>query len=314
MSFSSEVKSELAAIRDLQCCAVAELSALFHIGGSVELSSKGLALSFQTSNNAVIRKLMKLIKDRYRIDLTLIQKKQLNLNKQDLFVVRIEDQVETMMSELSLVNKNTLFFQDLDEKIVRKECCKKAYLRGAFLAGGSVNSPDNARYHLEIQAFSLKQAEILQTIASEFELNAKVAKNKRGWIFYLKEAERISDFLRVTGATNQLFAYEDSRIKRDFTNSINRVINCDIANEKKAMEAAKEQLADIEFIEKAKLKVTKALEEVIFLRKTYPEASLLELSYASAEHYPDMISKSALNHRFRAIKDLVKSIEAEGSS
>jgi cell division protein WhiA len=314
VSFSSEVKNELAAIRDLQCCAVAELSALLHIGGSVELSSKGLALSFQTSNNAVIRKLMKLIKDRYRIDLTLIQKKQLNLNKQDLFVVRIEDQVETMMSELSLVNKTTLFFQDLDERIVRKECCKKAYLRGAFLAGGSVNTPDTARYHLEIQTFSQKQAEILQVIASEFELNAKVAKNKRGWILYLKEAERISDFLRVTGATNQLFAYEDSRIKRDFTNSINRVINCDIANEKKAMEAAREQLADIELIEKANLKVTKALEEVIFLRKMYPEASLLELSYASAEHYPEMILKSALNHRFRAIRDLVKSIEAEGSS
>lgn len=314
LSFSSEVKSELAAIRNLQCCGVAELSALFHIGGSVELSSKGLALSFQTSNNAVIRKVTKLVKEQYHTDLTLIQKKQLNLKKQDMFVVKIEDKVEQMMSELSLVNKSTLFFQDLDERIVKKECCKKAYLRGAFLAGGSVNSPDNARYHLEIQTFSPKQAEILQAIANAFDLNAKVAKNRRGWIFYLKEAERISDFLRVTGATNQLFVYEDSRIKRDFTNSINRVINCDIANEKKAMDAAAEQLLDIAFVEKANLKVSKALSEVIFLRKTYPEASLLELSYASAEHFPEMISKSALNHRFRAIKDLVRTKEAEGLS
>jgi len=315
VSFSSEVKNELATIRNLQCCNIAELSALFHIGGSVEVSRSGLALSFQTTNNAVIRKLMKMVKDQYQIELTLISKKQLNLQKQDLFVVKVTDKVETMMQDLSLVNKTALFFHDVDEKLIRKECCKKAYLRGAFLAGGSINSPDNARYHMEIQAFNQKQAEVLQKLANDFDLNGKIAANKRGWIVYLKEAERISDFLRVTGATNQLFVYEDSRIKRDFKNSINRVINCDIANEKKALDAARQQLEYIETIEKARVgKLTKAMEEIVFLRKTYPEATLLELSYVSAEHFPEMISKSALNHRFRALKELAMTVENEAKS
>jgi hypothetical protein len=198
-----------------------------------------------------------------------------------------------------------LFFQDVDEALIKKECCKKAYLRGAFLAGGSINSPETSSYHLEIQTFSQKQAEILQKLGNEFGLNAKVAQNKRGFIMYMKDAERISDFLRVTGATNQLFVYEDSRIKRDFLNSINRVINCDIANEKKAMDAANRQLKHIETIEAlGNEEITKSLKEAIFLRKTYPEATLLELASISGTHFPEPISKSALNHRFRAIKDL----------
>lgn len=305
MSFATDVKTELASLKNLTCCNNAELSALLHVGGSVELSSKGLALTFQTTNNAVIRKVIRLIKELFHVELTLLSKQQVRLQKNDLFLIKIEDKVEKILNDLSLINKNALFFQDLDEAIVKKECCKKAYLRGAFLAGGSINSPETASYHLEIQTYSQKQAEVIQKIASEFGLNVKVAPNKRGFIAYMKEAERISDFLRVTGATNQLFVFEDSRIKRDFKNSINRVINCDIANEKKALDAANKQLKYIEIIEqKGTEEITKSLEEAIFLRKTYPEGTLLELASISGTHYPEPISKSALNHRFRALKDL----------
>lgn len=305
MSFSTEVKTELANLKNLSCCNTAELSALFHVGGAIELSHKGLGISFQTTNNAVIRQTIRLIKELYHVEPTLISKKQVRLQKNDLFLIKIEDKVETILNSLSLINKNALFFQDVDEALIKKECCKKAYLRGAFLAGGSINSPDTSSYHLEIQTFSQKQAEILQKLGNEFGLNAKVAQNKRGFIMYMKDAERISDFLRVTGATNQLFVYEDSRIKRDFLNSINRVINCDIANEKKAMDAANRQLKHIETIEAlGNEEITKSLKEAIFLRKTYPEATLLELASISGTHFPEPISKSALNHRFRAIKDL----------
>lgn len=307
MSFATDVKTELASLKNLSCCNTAELSALLHVGGAIELSSKGLALSFQTTNNAVSRKIISLVKERYQIELTIICKKQPRLQKNDLFVVKIEDRVETILKELSLINKDALFFQDVDESIIKKECCKKAYLRGAFLAGGSINSPETSSYHLEIQTFSERQAEILQKLANEFSLNAKVSKNRRGFIMYMKDAERISDFLRVTGATNQLFVYEDSRIKRDFKNSINRVINCDIANEKKALDAANNQLKYIEIVEeKAKINLTQTLKDAIFLRKTYPEATLLELSSISGNHFPEPISKSALNHRFRALKDLAE--------
>ncbi len=312
MSFSTDVKTELSSLKHLDCCNKAELSALFHIGGSIELNSEGLSILFQSTNLAVVRTMMRHTKNLFNVELTLISKKQTKLKKHDLYVVQVSTHAEKILSELSLLNQNGLFFQDVDANLIENECCKKAYLRGAFLAGGSINNPDTSTYHLEIQTFSEKQAEVIKKIANEFDLKAKTTKNRRGYIVYIKEAEKISDFLRVTDAINSLFTFEDNRIKRDFRNSINRVINCDIANERKAMDAAKKQLEHIEIIEKKmKDKLPKSIEEAIFLRKKYPESTLLELSYASIEFYQSQISKSALNHRFRAIKDLANQLMIE---
>jgi len=304
MSFTADVKAELANVKDLSCCARAELAALLSVGGAVELRHTGLVLTFQTTNNAVMRKFLKLVKDLFRIEPVMMTKKQLNLQKNDIFIAEIEDRVPDVVDRLVLMNRNALFFQSVDEKIVAKECCRKAYLRGAFLAGGSMNSPETSGYHLEIQTFSEPLAEDLKKLANGYDLNARTAKNRRGFIMYLKEAERISDFLRVTGATNELFAFEDSRIKRDFKNSINRVMNCDIANEEKALGAAKKQLELIRRIEELDPKdVPASLAEVIWLRKRYPDSTLVELGYAAEEHYGHLLSKSALNHRFRALRD-----------
>jgi len=304
MSFSTEIKTELQSIKQSDCCNRAELSALLHIGGSIEMNNLGLNLVFQSTNNAVIRRFMILLKSLYDIDLTLMTKQSQKLQKHDIFIVKISEKVDVLLKDLSLINESAIFFQDVDKKIIEKECCKRAYLRGAFLATGSINSPETSTYHMEIQSFSMTQAEVVKELANNFDLNAKVTKNKRGYITYMKEAEKIADFLRVIGANNSLFQFEDSRIKRDFKNSINRVINCDIANEKKALDAANKQLEQIEIIEKYHRDLPKSMSEAIFLRKTYPEATLIELSYASLEHFDKQISKSALNHRFRAIKDL----------
>lgn len=312
MSFSSNIKSELQSLKHLNCCNKAELSAMLHINGSIEKSANGISIIFQSTNNAVVRRFMHLTKQLYGIEMTIIQKEMKKLRKHDLFVIKIEDKVDYLLTDLSLINENAIFFQDVDDSLIEKECCKKAYLRGVFMASGSINSPDTSAYHLEVQTFSLKQAEIIQSICDEFGLNAKITKNRRGYITYIKEAERIADFLRVIGANNSLFEFEDSRIKRDFKNSINRVINCDIANEKKAMDAATKQLEYIKIIENKNISnLTESIKEAIFLRKTYPEASLSELSYVSAEHFDKTISKSALNHRFRTIKDIANKILIE---
>ena len=276
------------------------------------MNSSGLNLVFNSTNNAVVRRFVSIAKSLYDINLTIIKKEIKRLGKHDQFIVKINDKANFLLRDLSLINDNAVFFQDVDESLIEKECCKKAYLRGAFLATGSINSPETSAYHLEIQAFSEVQANIIKELANYFNLNTKVSKNKRGYIAYIKEAERIADFLRVVGASNSLFEFEDSRIKRDFKNSINRVINCDIANEKKALDAAKKQLEHIEIIEnKYKKNISKSMEEAIFLRKKYPDSTLLELSYASLEHYDKQISKSALNHRFRSIKDLANKIQIE---
>jgi hypothetical protein len=316
MSFSQEIKTELQGLKHLNCCNKAEVSAMLHINGSIEKNAEGLSLVFQSTNNAVVRRYMSLIKQLYQIDITLVQKQINRLNKHDLFMVKIGDKVDFLLNDLSLINQDSVLFQDVDQHLIAQDCCKRAYLRGAFLASGSINSPKTSAYHLELQTYSFKQAKIIEGLAGEFDLKSKVTNNKRGYIVYIKEAEKIADFLRVIGASNSLFEFEDSRIKRDFKNSINRVINCDIANEKKAMDAARKQLEQIEIIERNyRNRISRSMQEAIFLRKKYPEASLLELSYVSKEHFDNQISKSALNHRFRAIKDLANEISIfEGKS
>lgn len=310
MSFAKDVKKELQSLKHLNCCNKAELSAMLHINGSIEKNSSGISIVFQTTNNSVVRRFVFLYKQLYDYDFSLMQKKIYQFKSKEQFIVKINESADVLMNDLSLINAEAVFFHDIDLALIEKTCCKKAYLRGAFLASGSINSPNTSSYHLEIQSYSEDHAELLKKIAEEFQLNARVSKNKRGYITYMKGAERIADFLRVIGANNQLFVYEDARIKRDFKNSINRVINCDIANEKKAMDAALDQLKYIEYIEKyGEKKITKSMKEAIFLRKKYPESSLTELSYASLEHYDKQISKSALNHRFRAIKDLANKIK-----
>lgn len=310
MSFAKDVKKELNSLKHLNCCNKAELSALLHINGSIEKNNKGISIVFQTTNNTVMRRFVFLYKQLYDFEYSLIKKVITQFSNKEQFIAKISQSAEILMNELSLINEHAVFFQDVDESLITKECCKRAYLRGAFLGSGSINSPKTSAYHLEIQSYSQKHADILKDLANEFDLNAKVAVNKRGFITYLKEAERIADFLRVIGASNSLFMFEDVRIKRDFRNSINRVINCDIANEKKAMDAANEQLRNIEVIEKlGNKKLTEKMLEAVFLRKKYPESTLLELSYASMEHFDKQISKSALNHRFRSIKDLANKIK-----
>jgi hypothetical protein len=314
MSFAKEVKKELQSLKHLDCCNKAELSALLHINGSIEKNNDGISIVFQSTNNSVVRRFVYIYKKIYDDDYTLIQKKIHQFKSKEQFIIKINESVDILMNELSLINNQAIFFQDVESDLIEKECCKKAYLRGAFLASGSINSPDTSAYHAEIQSYSENHAHVIEEIANSFQLNAKVSKNKRGYITYMKEAEKIADFLRVIGANNALFLFEDTRIKRDFKNSINRVINCDIANEKKAMDAANEQLGYIDYVEKhGEKKLSKSMKEAIFLRKKYPESSLLELSYASEEHFDKRISKSALNHRFRAIKDLANQIKiAEG--
>lgn len=198
----------------------------------------------------------------------------------------------------------------LEEPLLIKECCQRAYLRGAFLASGSINSPQSSSYHLEIATTDENSAVAIADLLNRFHLNAKAIRRKKGFIAYIKESEKIADFLRVVGAISALFVYEDERIKRDFVNSITRVMNMDIANQNKTLEAANKQLRSISVLENMIdiSKIPKSMKEAIELRKQYPESSLKELSEFSYDLFNKNISKSALNHRFRNMQELADSI------
>jgi DNA-binding protein WhiA len=224
-----------------------------------------------------------------------------------MYIVIIQNKANKIINELSLMSQTSNI---MDDPLLLKECCKRSFLRGVFLASGSINSPKSSSYHLEIHSFSEQDAYNITDLLNFFNLNAKTLKRKRGFISYIKESEKIADFLRVAGAINSLFLYEDERIKRDFVNSITRVMNMDIANQNKTLQAANHQLRSISVLENMMdtNKLPRSMREAITLRKKFPESSLNELSDYSYDEFNKSISKSALNHRFRNINELADQI------
>ncbi len=307
MSFAFDTKSELLSLKADECCILAELSALLRINGNISISSEGLSVEFHTTNIGVARKVIKSVKDLYHVGVDIISKKQMKLKKQDMYIIKIRDSASKIINELTLM---TPIDNILEEPLLIKECCKRSYLRGVFLASGSINSPKSSSYHLEIHSSNEQDAINITELLNFFYLNAKTLKRKRGFISYIKESEKIADFLRVAGAISALFTFEDERIKRDFVNSITRVMNMDIANQNKTLHAANNQLRSISILENMTdvSRLPKSMREAIELRKQYPESSLKELSYHSYDIFNKTISKSALNHRFRNINELATQI------
>jgi hypothetical protein len=307
MSFASDVKSELLSNKADNCCNLAELSALLKIHGDIHLKSDGLSIEFNTTNLQIVRKVISFIKELYHVEVDIMSKKQMKLQKNDIYIVTIKDKASQIINELSLMNNND---DILNDPLLIKECCKRSYLRGAFLASGSINSPKSSSYHLEISTSTEQDAINLTDLMNVFYLNTKYIKRKRGYIAYIKEAEKIADFLRVVGAIGGLLDFEDERIQRDFVNSITRVMNMEIANQNKTFDAANKQLRSISVLENMIdiNKLSKSMREAIELRKKNPEASLSELSEISEQLFHKVISKSALNHRFRNINDLADQI------
>ena len=311
MSFSMELKNELSSIIQNRCCEKAMLKGALQVNSSLALNSDGLSIEFRTKNISVANKICLLAKDLYKVDALVLAKKETKLYKEDTYIVMINDKDKKIVDDLDLALSRIITRTKLNIELP-KECCQKAYLKGAFLAGGSINNPETFSYHLQIQVFNEEIALSIIELMNEYDLNARYTKNKKGFIVYLKDSEKISDFLRIMGSLNCLFTFEDYRIERDLNNSINRIINCEVANHAKAIEAAQRQLKDIEIVSKYYSDhLKKTLKEAIDLRLNNPEGTLQELSEDSLDLIGKEISKSALNHRFRIIKELANNISNE---
>lgn len=197
-------------------------------------------------------------------------------------------------------------FGEFKQQIIESDNLSSAYLCGAFLARGSVNDPETSKYHFEITLEDAKNTTFVQHIMNERDFNSKIIKRRNKLVVYLKEAEKIVDIIRFIGATNQAFLYEDLRIERDFNNSINRIINCEVANEQKTLTAANEQLKYIKYLEYnyPLEKIDPRILTVMKVRQDNPEASLVELIEILDTEYGQKISKPGLSHRFAKIKEL----------
>ena len=223
MSFASETKKELTNLEVKDCCGMAELSALIQMNGSLSFTNKKLAVDIQTENAAIARRIYTLIKRFYPVTVELLVRKKMRLKKNNVYIVRLVDHARRILEDLEIIGEGFEFVTEICPELIMKKCCKRSYLRGAFLAGGSVNNPETSSYHLEIFSLYKEHSEALCELMNSFDLNAKTLERKKGYMTYLKEAEKITDFLIIIGANNAMLKFEDIRILRDMRNSVNRL-------------------------------------------------------------------------------------------
>ncbi len=311
MSFASETKKELTNIELKDCCSKSELSALIQMNGSLSFSNRNLVVDIQTENAAIARRIYTLLKKNYQITVELLVRKKMRLKKNNVYIVRLKEGAKNILEDLKIMGEHYTFEHTISNDLIRKKCCKRAYLRGAFLAGGSVNNPETSSYHLEIFSLYKEHNDSLCELMNVFHLNSKTLERKKGFITYLKEAEKITEFLSIVGAHNALLRFEDIRIVRDMRNSVNRLVNCETANLNKTIGAAQRQVENIHYIERTVgLDILPdKLREIAVLRVEYQDITLKELGEMVSG---GSISKSGINHRLRKIDEIADKLRTGG--
>ncbi|MCK8635343.1 DNA-binding protein WhiA [Apilactobacillus kunkeei] len=312
MSYASDVKKELTTLEVHKENAKAELMALIRMNGSISLANHKIILNIQTENPAIARRIYKLILEFYEVESKLVVRKKMKLNKNNVYVVRIANQAQAILDDLGIFD-NYQIVERVPIELLKDDSQVRSYLRGAFLAGGSVNNPETSRYHLEIYSLYEEHNDMISEMMNKYELNSRTTDRRSGYITYLKEAEKIANFLQLIGATNAMLKFEDVRIMRDMRNSVNRLVNCENANMNKVANASTKQISNIQFIDETVGldKLPEKLYEVAITRMKMPEVSLKELS----ESLPSgAISKSGINHRLRKINEFADKIREEAVS
>lgn len=301
MSFAADVKKELTGLEVHREHAKAELAALIRMNGSLNLFNQQFVLNVQTENAAIARRIYSLLKDHFDVKSELLVRRKMKLKKNNIYIVRLKQDTQRILDELNIMD-GLAFNTSVSNDIMGNSQKMRSYLRGAFMATGSVNNPETSRYHLEIFSIYEEHNQDICSMLNYFDLNARTLERRNGYISYLKGAEHIADFLTLIGATNSMLKFEDVRIVRDMRNSVNRLVNCETANLNKTIDAASKQVQNIEFIDKTVglNALPEKLQELAQLRLEHPEVSLKELG----EMVPSgAISKSGVNHRIRKINE-----------
>ena len=305
MSFSTDIKNEVTRLDSSKLEYIAELSAILRNSATFENNIK-----IVLENNAVARRIFKLFKDIYNVIPIITVRKKYNFHKGYSYILEINQKNKEILKDLSLYD-NTKYLNVPKEYIISDEDSIRAYLRGVFLTTGSVNDPKTSRYHLEFMIDNLEYANFINNLINNYRLISKIIKKEKKYMIYIKEAERISDFLRIIKAYSGVMYFEDIRIYRDHKNMTNRLNNCEQANMDKIFLSSNKMIQDINRLKELDLidLFDDKVKEAIDYRIKYPEASLQELSEIMTEETGKPITKSGLNHRFRKIKEMVDNLD-----
>ena len=315
MSFSSKVKGEICRYNDISKDeALSEITAIMKASGTLGFSGKGLKFRITTENPASARLAFSILKDYFEIHAKLMVKKSNSLKKNNIYMVVIDEEmgVKNLLELAGILREvDGILSLDysIDNKFIDTEDKKRAFIRGAFIGGGSVSNPEKT-YHLEFVAHSEEFANDLKNVINHYKLNSKVIKRKNSFIVYIKEVEKIQDMLSILGAHTCLLEMENIRIVKEMRNNVNRLVNCETANLSKTVNAAVRQVESIKYIDSTVgiSRLPKNLQEIAYLRLENPEESLKELG----EMLDPPVGKSGVNHRLRKIEKIAQELKEDG--
>ncbi len=309
MSFSVNTKNELARIIARKpCCQLAELAALVKMDGLIQISGQHkISLHLVTETAAVARKAFRYLKNLFGVHTDIVIKKKSRLKKNNVYLVRMGPQpgVTRVLSDIGLIGDQGQLIDRVNPVLIKKDCCRRAFLRGAFLGGGSVSDPEGD-YHLEIlvndEVFSYTLCELMK----RYDINGRINHRKNWDVVYLKGSEEIIKLLNLMGAHNALLNFENTRIYKDMRNQVNRLVNCETANLNKTVNASLKQVEDITLIRDSigLSNLPENLKIIAELRLQYPDTSLKELG----EMLNPRIGKSGVNHRLRRLQRIAEDI------
>lgn len=315
MSFSREVKEELSKhYSNGRHCQIAEITAIISLCGNISINQKNeYTIQIHTEILPVARKYFTLLKKTFNINTEISVKRNQYLKRNKTYILTVKNkqdslrvlQATKLLDEDGDIRENLSIVNNL---VVQNSCCKRAFLRGAFLAAGSISDPAKT-YHFEIAVVTHAKARQLQAIFKAFDIDAKIVLRKKYYVVYIKEGSQIVEALNVMEAHIALMNFENVRIVKEMRNSINRQVNCETANINKTVVASSKQLDDILYIQKqvGLGKLNESLEQMARLRLEYPEASLKELG----QLLDPPIGKSGVNHRLRKLSIIAEQIREQ---
>ena len=312
MSFSSDVKEELSRQQTAaRHCQIAEIAAIISLCGRIQISELDrYRLKIHTENVAVARKYFTLLKKTFNIRVDVSIRQGMGCHQNHSYAVgvsRHEDAVRVLkatklMTAGGEIRENLALTQNV---VIQQSCCRRAFIRGAFLAAGSISDPEKF-YHFEIACVAEAKAEQLKELILSFGLDARIVQRKKYFVVYIKEGSQIVDILNVMEAPLALMELENIRIVKEMRGSVNRQVNCETANINKTVSAAVKQIQDITFIrDKVGFGgLPENLREIAGLRLERPEATLKELG----EALDPPVGKSGVNHRLRKLGDIAEKL------
>lgn len=313
MSFSTETKNELARIMPENLrYREAELSGIAKLSGTIQIAGyKKINLKISTELNSIARKVFKILKSDYKINTNIVVNKNQMLKRNNSYVLTVTSDMgsENLMRSLGLLQQDEGFFTSnkIPSWVLEDEECKKAFIRGAFLGGGSISDPEK-NYHLEFVVSNEDFAENLMELINSLGFNSKIVGRKNSYVVYLKESEQISDLLSHIGGFQALLSLQNTKILKQMRNNVNRIVNCETANLSKTVNAAVRQVENIKLIEKKMgiSKLPKSLQQIALLRVENEDLTLKELG----ELLSPPISKSGVNHRLKKIEDIANELRS----